>query len=264
MAEKNKRRCLQLGSVGCSSVSFVISKANFCSYVITFPLFLFVYYFLRDCRHRRRWTWTGDFKCREVKTGFCRKRWTQTGSSGTLIGWKSGQTTFIPLWDRMEGALLWTRSTTCNDDISFLSKIYYVRRLYFEYPANARRLSFYCVDLVGPHRGFRIRGRRPTFRWRHLHLDMRRTERGKHHVPSLIIYLFILVVCAGLINILSCRRFMSTIFFYLKLEFFVPRKWPFQFNSTRLNSTRLDSTQFNSIQFNPIQLISIQLSWSLT
>ncbi len=37
--------------------------------------------------------WTGDFKCREVKTGFCRKRWTQTGSSGTLIGWKSGQTT---------------------------------------------------------------------------------------------------------------------------------------------------------------------------
>ncbi len=56
----------------------------------------------------RRWTWTGDFKCREVKTGFCRKRWTQTGSSGTLIGWKSGQTTFIPLWDRMEGAWLWT------------------------------------------------------------------------------------------------------------------------------------------------------------
>ncbi len=56
----------------------------------------------------RRWTWTVDFKCREVKTGFCRKRWTQTGSSGTLIGWKSGQTTFIPLWDRMEGAWLWT------------------------------------------------------------------------------------------------------------------------------------------------------------
>jgi hypothetical protein len=56
----------------------------------------------------RRWTWTGDFKCREVKTGFCRKRWTKTGSSGTLIGWKSGQTTFIPLWDRMEGAWLWT------------------------------------------------------------------------------------------------------------------------------------------------------------
>jgi hypothetical protein len=32
----------------------------------------------------------------------------QTGSSGTLIGWKSGQTTFVPLWDRMEGAWLWT------------------------------------------------------------------------------------------------------------------------------------------------------------
>jgi hypothetical protein len=33
----------------------------------------------------------------------------QTGSSGTLIGWKSGQTTFVPLWDRMEGAWLRTR-----------------------------------------------------------------------------------------------------------------------------------------------------------
>jgi hypothetical protein len=32
----------------------------------------------------------------------------QTGSSGTLIGWLSGQTTFVPLWDRMEGAWLRT------------------------------------------------------------------------------------------------------------------------------------------------------------
>jgi hypothetical protein len=30
----------------------------------------------------------------------------QTGSPGTLIGWKSGQTTYVPLWDRMEGAEL--------------------------------------------------------------------------------------------------------------------------------------------------------------
>ncbi len=56
----------------------------------------------------RRWTWTGDFKCREVKTGFYRNRWMQTGSSGTLIGWKSGQTTFVPLWDWMEGSWLRT------------------------------------------------------------------------------------------------------------------------------------------------------------
>jgi hypothetical protein len=35
----------------------------------------------------------------------------QTGSSGTLIGWKSGQTTFVPLWDRMEGAWLRTQLT---------------------------------------------------------------------------------------------------------------------------------------------------------
>jgi hypothetical protein len=33
----------------------------------------------------------------------------QTGSSGTLIGWISGQTTFVPLWDRMEGAWLRTQ-----------------------------------------------------------------------------------------------------------------------------------------------------------
>ncbi len=59
------------------------------------------------CNHKlRRWTWMGDFKCREVKTGFYRNRSMQTGSSGTLIGWKSGQTTFVPLWDWMEGAWL--------------------------------------------------------------------------------------------------------------------------------------------------------------
>ncbi len=45
----------------------------------------------------------------------------QTGSSGTLIGWKSGQTTFVPLWDQLEGAWInqqflthkVTKSTSC-------------------------------------------------------------------------------------------------------------------------------------------------------
>ncbi len=36
----------------------------------------------------------------------------QTGSSETLIGWKSGQTTLVPLWDRMEGAWLWTQKNS--------------------------------------------------------------------------------------------------------------------------------------------------------
>ncbi len=67
----------------------------------------------------RRWTWTGDFKCREVKTGFCLNRSMQTGSSGTLIGWKSGQTTFVPLWDWMEGA--WLRTLIFTDVAPFLS-----------------------------------------------------------------------------------------------------------------------------------------------
>ncbi len=31
-------------------------------------------------------------------SGFCRKRSLQTGSSGTVIGYKSGQTTNVPLW----------------------------------------------------------------------------------------------------------------------------------------------------------------------
>jgi hypothetical protein len=34
---------------------------------------------------------TEDLKCREVKTGFCGKKQFQTGSPGTIIGWKSGK-----------------------------------------------------------------------------------------------------------------------------------------------------------------------------
>ncbi len=39
----------------------------------------------------------------------------QTGSYGTLIGRKSGQTTFVPLWDRMEGAWLRTLASNVNN-----------------------------------------------------------------------------------------------------------------------------------------------------
>ncbi len=57
-------------------------------------------------------TWTGDLKCsrREVKTEFClRKRWLQTGSSETLIGWKYGSNHLCPSHrDRTEGVWLWT------------------------------------------------------------------------------------------------------------------------------------------------------------
>ncbi len=35
----------------------------------------------------------------------------RSGSSKTLIGWKSSQTTYVSLWDRMEGAWLWTLYT---------------------------------------------------------------------------------------------------------------------------------------------------------
>ncbi len=53
--------------------------------------------------------WTGYLICKEVKTGFCLKRQMQTGSSEPLIGWKSGKTTYLPLWERMEGSWLWTQ-----------------------------------------------------------------------------------------------------------------------------------------------------------
>jgi hypothetical protein len=48
----------------------------------------------------------GRFQMQEVKTGFCRNRSMQTGSSGTLIGWKSGQTTFVPLYQTNSGSNL--------------------------------------------------------------------------------------------------------------------------------------------------------------
>jgi hypothetical protein len=50
----------------------------------------------------------GRFQMQGGKTGFCRKRSMQTGSCETLIGHKSGQTTNVPLWDRMEGSWLRT------------------------------------------------------------------------------------------------------------------------------------------------------------
>ncbi len=42
----------------------------------------------------------------------------QTGSSETLIGRKSGKTTYVPLWDRMEGAWQWTLDSTVGTALS--------------------------------------------------------------------------------------------------------------------------------------------------
>jgi hypothetical protein len=65
-------------------------------------------------------TWTGDFKCREVKTGFYWKKWRQTGSSGTLIGWKSGQTSnhFCPSMGPNGGSVAMDSEKT-DDHIQF-------------------------------------------------------------------------------------------------------------------------------------------------
>jgi hypothetical protein len=40
----------------------------------------------------------------------------QTGSSKTPIGWKYGKTTYVSLWDRMEGPWLWTLYTAGIQD----------------------------------------------------------------------------------------------------------------------------------------------------
>ncbi len=50
------------------------------------------------------------FQMQEGKNWIYRNRSMQTGFSGTLIGWISGQTTFVPLRDRMLGGSVATDS----------------------------------------------------------------------------------------------------------------------------------------------------------
>ncbi len=59
---------------------------------------------------QRLYDTNGIFQMQGGKNRIYWNKYMQTGSSGTLIGWKSGQTTFVPLWDRMEGA--WLRTQT--------------------------------------------------------------------------------------------------------------------------------------------------------
>jgi hypothetical protein len=40
----------------------------------------------------------------------------QTGSSGALIGGKSGKTTVVPPWERMVGSVAWTLGNSCIND----------------------------------------------------------------------------------------------------------------------------------------------------
>jgi hypothetical protein len=60
----------------------------------------------------------------------------QNGSSGTLIGWKSGLTTSLPLWDRIEGSWLWTPAATyqCknvidNFELSIINNSYFSKNV---------------------------------------------------------------------------------------------------------------------------------------
>ncbi len=65
--------------------------------------------------HLRRYDMYGRFQMKGGENWLCRNRSMQTGSFGTLIDWKSCQTTFVPLWDRMEGA--WLRTLKGNSTL---------------------------------------------------------------------------------------------------------------------------------------------------
>ncbi len=67
----------------------------------------------------------------------------KTGSSGTLIGWKSGQTTYFPLWDRMEGAWLWTLDTQHCGSVT----LWYESGSGYADPAPAPDLAIFVSDL---------------------------------------------------------------------------------------------------------------------
>jgi hypothetical protein len=99
----------------------------------------------------RQYDMNGDFKCREVKTGFCRKRRAQTGSSGTLIGWKSGQTTYFPLWDWMERAWLWTlvsaRVMCMPRTEKFSGRLFSLSLLYLTYYTYPRTVLLTRISL---------------------------------------------------------------------------------------------------------------------
>jgi hypothetical protein len=97
----------------------------------------------------------------------------QTGSSVTLIGWKSGQTTFIPLWDRMEGAWLWTQVWVRRATRRLISSRYVSKGLFTDVTAWAKA----CL---GCHRA-KVHGHVqvppqhilvPTHRFSHIHMHL--------------------------------------------------------------------------------------------
>jgi hypothetical protein len=56
------------------------------------------------CPPQRRYDMNGRFQMQRGKNWIIPKEMNANGSSGTLIGWKSGQTTYFPLRDRMKGS----------------------------------------------------------------------------------------------------------------------------------------------------------------
>jgi hypothetical protein len=69
----------------------------------------------------------------------------QNGSFGSLIGWKSGQTTYVPLWDRMEGAWLWTpgnrTNRTKNEPNKRQAEIYPLHNFIYSFSLQFNKIS---------------------------------------------------------------------------------------------------------------------------
>jgi hypothetical protein len=78
----------------------------------------------------------------------------QTGSSETLIGWKSGKSTYVSLRDRMEGAWLWTLIERKPCTVMGLTVL---RIPSNQSASNSAKADLFMVNIK--HRGERLRER---------------------------------------------------------------------------------------------------------
>jgi hypothetical protein len=68
---------------------------------------------------QRRYDMNGTFQMQGGESLILPKLINATGFSETLIGLKSGKITYVPLWDRMEGAWLWTQKNSTRIQFAY-------------------------------------------------------------------------------------------------------------------------------------------------
>jgi hypothetical protein len=75
-------------------------------------------------------------------------------ASGTPIAWKSGQTTYVPLWDRMEGAWLWTRIKKYPKlivSVPLVGALPMLNKRFVEASSYRKVQVFQTIYIEGPH-----------------------------------------------------------------------------------------------------------------